>query len=116
MTSVDDLPGAVRLPAGGAIGLLLATSNDTLRGVFAAVKAVPCCIGFGRCNAIAGTGVWILPVDGLTVLGVLQGLPRAVLIYLIHVTANRFAYQDTDQGPRDGGGGTAVASAELGAG
>src|SRR5262249_7023234 len=60
-SAVDDLPVAVRLAAGGAIGLLLLAADIDLLGVLAAIGPVGGLVGMGRRDRAGMPGIGVLP-------------------------------------------------------
>src|SRR5260221_451 len=80
---LHDLPAAVGLAAGGAVGLLLVAGDDRVAGVFAAVAAVAGVVAAGRRDPVAVAFILALPRHRLAVRHVLQHLAGAWLVELV---------------------------------
>src|SRR5690606_37402919 len=104
------------LPAGDAVGPLLAAVDLGHRGIFAAVIAAPLAIGRLRRHFIDGAAPRIGPDDVLPVLGMFHDLADAVLVDLIHRAADGAADQIADDGAADDGDDLAIPLADLRAG
>src|SRR5215468_1872164 len=95
--SAFDLPGAVRLPARGAVGLLLLAADDDGLLVLSAVGPVRQLVGAGRRDRAAVAGVGVVPhrrLAGLRALeSLLCGLRRELLVAVVEVVAGGAAKQ-----------------------
>src|SRR3546814_4982505 len=111
---VDDLPGAVRLAAGGAVGLRPVVPDRRRRLVLAAVAAVRCLErpfrGDGIALAIA------CPGDRLPVAGIFHSLIHAEGVGTVHAAADLAADDESDDGAGRNGCQAAPAVADLRAG
>src|SRR6266852_307175 len=115
LTLFHDLPAAVWLAAGGAVGLLLLAADDRVAGVFAAVAAVAGVVAAGRRDPVAVALVLALPRHRLAVRHVLQHLAGAGLVELVHVAADAAADEEADEHAADRRDRAALAFAEVAA-
>ncbi len=112
---LDNLPASIRLTASPAVGLLVPAADHGGRGVFTAIAAIRTLDGPGRHDLVLSARLWVVPGNLLAVPGVFKGLADAVLIDLVHASADAATDQKAEQRATCGRRKLAAAVADPGA-